>query len=260
MGTSGAYGGSNSQSWSQAHDAVGSLPASGPASAQQVAQTIQQVAVAVHRLFPAPRTSTTYDYEPSGLLGRRSGSDGSITSGRSRASGGGMSSSNAARGGAALWAGHAAASGNQADLDALGVGLRLEDMRDLSQRDRCRYILDKVLGAPGSPDEEVLRRASLEALKELAADPNRDIEDSVTTFMSAYIYESALVELTSHKASQKLTPDQVLKHEKDLRQYIRGHAKYSGVTDGPRISAKSFMNKVAEFRDKALNFLRKAIR
>ena len=106
----------------------------------------------------------------------------------------------------------------------------------------------------------MLRRASLEALKELAADPNRDIEDSVTTFMSAYIYESALVELTSHKASQKLTPDQVLKHEKDLRQYIRGHAKYSGVTDGPRISAKSFMNKVAEFRDKALNFLRKAIR
>lgn len=258
MGTSGAYGGSNAQSWSQAQDAVAALPANGPASPQQVHQAVQQLAAAVHRLFPAPRTATTYTHEPSALLGRPTRTDGAQTGGRTRSSGGGMSSANAARGGAVVWAGHALNNGSQADLDALGVGLRLADMQALTQSERCRYILDKVLGPPGSPDEEVLRRASLAALKELAADPTRTTEESITAFMSAYIYESALVELTSHKASLKLTPDQVLKHEKDLKDYIRVHAKYSGVTDGPRVSAKSFMNRVAEFRDKALNFLRKA--
>lgn len=259
MGTSGAYGGSGSQSWGDAHDAVSALPASGPATTTQVATTVQQIATAVHRLFPTPRTPTIYNYDPGALLGRRTAADGSPSSGRSRRSGGGMSSSNAARGGAAVYAGHAALAGSQADLDALGVGLRLEDMRDMSINDRCNYILDKVLGAPGSPDEEVLRRAALEALKELSLDPTRSTEDSVTAFMSAYIYQTALVELTSHKASLKLTPDQVLKHEKDLKQYIRGTAKYSGVTDGPRIGVKALMNKVAEYRDKALGFLRKAI-
>ena len=259
MGTSGAYGGSGSQSWGNAHDAISALPAAGPATPTQVATTVQQIATAVHRLFPTPRTPTTYNYDPGALLGRRTASDGSPSSGRSRRSGGGTSSSNAARGGAAVYAGHAALAGSQADLDALGVGLRLEDMRDMSINDRCNYILDKVLGAPGSPDEEVLRRAALEALKELSLDPTRSTEDSITAFMSAYIYQTALVELTSHKASLKLTPDQVLKHENDLKQYIRGTAKYSGVTEGPRIGVKALMNKVAEYRDKALGFLRKAI-
>lgn len=258
MGTSGAYGGSGSQSWGDAHDAVSALPASGPLTPTQLATTVQQIATAVHRLFPTPRTKT-YNYEPGAILGRQTGPDGSPSSGRSRRSGGGMSSSNAARGGAAVYAGHAARAGSQAELDALGVGLRLEDMRDMSINSRCNYILDKVLGAPGSPDEEVLRRAALEALKELSLDPTRSTEDSITAFMSAYIYQTALVELTSHKASLKLTPDQVLKHEKDLKQYIRGTAKYSGISDGPRIGVKALMNRVAEYRDKALGFLRTAI-
>jgi hypothetical protein len=259
MGTSGAYGGSGSQSWGDAHDAVTTLPATGTPTPTQVATAVKQIADAVHRLFPAPRTATTYDYDPGTLLGRRTTAAGSPTSGQTRRTGGGMSSANAARGGAAVWAGHAALSGSQADLDALGVGLRLEDMRDMSANDRCTYILDKVLGAPGTPDDEALRRAALEALKELALDPTRSPEASITAFMSAYIYQTALVELTSHKASLKLTPDQVLKHEKALKQYIRGTAKYSGVIDGPQIGVRGLMNKVAEFRDKALGWLRKVI-
>lgn len=257
MGTSGAYGGSGSQSWGDAHDGLADLPATGPTSDAQVGGVVEQIAAAIQRQFSSLRSPSTTDFNPSALLGRRTASDGSVTSGRSRSTGGGMSSSSSARGAAAIWAGHAFNSGNQDDLDQLGVGLRLEDMREMSESGRCSYILDAILGAPGSLDEEVLRRASLDALKELMRNPGQSVDESVSAFMSAYVYQTALVELTSQKASHKLTADQVLRHEKTLKQYIKGHVKYSGITDGPRISGRTFLKKVAEFCDRALNFLKK---
>lgn len=255
MGTSGAYGGSGSQSWGAAQDSVAGLPATGPASSAQVAVTVSQIAAAIARQFPTSQVAP--NYVPSSLLGRSTSRPGTVTSGTSRSTSGGMSAGASARGAAALWAGHAALDGSQSDLDALGLGLRLEALRDLSDSDRCQYILDQVLGAPGSLDEEVLRRAALDALKDLMRQPGRTIEDSVSAFMSAYVYETALVELTSHKASLKLTPDQVLAHEKRLKDYIGKHVKFSGVTEGPRISVSRFLQTVGEYRDKVLNFLRK---
>lgn len=255
MGTSGAYGGSGSQSWGDAHDAVGSLPATGPPTTTQVAATVAQIAKAIQKQFPTSKAPQ--DYSPSGLLGPRSAGSGTVSSGHSRSSGGGLSSRNSARGAATVWAGHAYLSGDQAELDALGVGLRLDDMKDMSETERCRYILDAVLGAPGSLDEEILRRASLDALKDLMRQSGTTIDESVAAFMSAYVYQTTLVELTSHKASMKLTVSQVLSHEKTLKQYIKSNVKFSGAADGARLTGSAFLKKVGEFRDKALGFLRK---
>jgi hypothetical protein len=256
MGTSGAYGGSGSKPWREAHDAVANMPTNRPPRSS-VQQAVQQIATAIEKQNPGLRRRPAANaYTPETLFSRGGTSGTSSSGGSRRGSGGGFSGSNAARGAAVIGAGHALLGGSQADLDALGVGLRLQDMDGLSVREQCQYILDKVLGAPGSLDEEILRRAALDALKQLLTNQTQTPDESVSAFMAEYVYQTTLVQLTSVKASKKLTPAQVLKQERHLKQWIRKTVKFSGVVDGPRLSVRALMAKAGDFCNRALNLLK----
>lgn len=255
MGTSGAYGGSGSSPWKDAHDAVANIPATSPTQ-QQVDKVLQSIGHALIKQNPATKGPGRNLYTPQILLGRQGGT-GSVRSGGGASRGGTVSGRSTARGLAAVGAGYAYGQRDQAALDELGVGLRLADMEEMSTSQRCRYILDKVLGAPGSLEEQVLRRASLEALKVLAADKDATPDRAVEAFLAEYVYQAALVELTSAKAAKRLTPDQVLAREKSLKQWIQKKVTFSGVVDGPRFSVRALMAKADTLRDKAISLLRK---
>lgn len=251
MGTSGAYGGSNSKNWKTAQDSVANLPSSQPASGDQIKQVAKQIAQALAKQNANRREPAGNTYSPESLLRGAGAFTGSGSSG-----GRTLSGANAARGLAVMGAGLAYGAGNQTALDELGCGLRLEEMRDLTARDRCKYILDKVLGEPGTPDEEILRRAAYDALKDLLTNDKQTPDEAVSAFMAQFVFQAALVELTSAKAAKRLKPEQIQQHEKSIKQWITKQVKFSGITDGTRLSVRSLMQRANEFRDRALALLR----
>jgi hypothetical protein len=254
VGTSGAYGGSGSKNWKNAQDSVAGLPDGKTPTETQVAQAVKQIAQALTRQNTLRKDPPGTRYTPEALLHRAG-----VASTGSRMSGGRiLSGSNTARGLAAVGAGLAYSQSSQAGLDELGCGLRLDEMKDLSARDRCKYILDKVLGEPGSPDEEIVRTAAYDALKDILISGKDAPDDAIAAFMAEFVFQSALVELTSAKAAKRLTPQKIRQQEKNIRQWIAKKVKYKGVIGGAGLSVRGLMQRANEFRDGALALLRGA--
>jgi len=78
----------------------------------------------------------------------------------------------------------------------------------------------------------------------------------VSAFLASYVYQTALIELTSAKAAKQLSVDQVLTQERNLKQWIEKQVKFSGVVDGPRLSPRALMARADQFRNRALDIMR----
>lgn len=239
MGTSGAYGGSGSTAWKQVHDLVGEMelipPPSNPSQnvpTSDVPGPGDLAAAIARALRLASQAPLTWTPTSAGRPSRGRGTTTSRGGSTSRGSGGARST--ASRAGAALTAGYAVASGDSRLLATADPTLRLDDLRSLSTEERCRVILDATLGPPGSPDDEVLRRASFEALVELSDGPVTDATpaDTVQVFAEHYLYELAIRELTADASTANRAVDEIIRLEHDLRDYIRETLRDHPVTSG----------------------------
>jgi hypothetical protein len=264
MGTQLSYGGSGTAPWENAaEDAAaldsaisgdGSQHAAGPGGDGEedgpgagdtvdslIANIIQAIESQDRRPIPgAPTSFTPTSVRPSGYSGGgsvRSGTSKFVSTPRS----GRSSSLSAARGAAAVAAGAALARGDASALRDLG--LDLEQLRSLSPREQQQRILDEILGAPGHPDDEALRRATHATLKAMATDPDMTQDAQIDYLLASYVYEQALVELTSQHANRELSKETVTKLDNRVKPYIFKKAKHQITGAGRYLSPALFIEK-----------------
>lgn len=268
MGTQLSYGGSGTAPWEDAADDTaaldavvsgdGSHPADGDTSDGEgasgdnsgddtvdslITNIIQAIEGQDRRPIPgAPTSYTPTSVRPSGYTGGgsvRSGTSKFVSTPRS----GRSSRQSAARGAAAVAAGAALARGDAGALRELG--LDLEQLRALSPREQQQRILDEILGAPGHPDDEALRRATHATLKAMAADPDMAQDAQIDYLLASYVYEQALVELTSQHAKRELSKEAVTKLDNRLKPYIFKKAKHQVSGASRYLSPALFIEKAA---------------
>ena len=204
------------------------------------------------RLMPWLRT-------PGGGTGGGGGSGG--TAGR-RTGGGrqGRGSSrevtrSAARGGTVLGAAHAVRRGDANYLQELGLDLgRLQSLSPLRQ---AAEILDAVLGEGSHPDEAALRRASLEALKEVLAAPEEPQPiDSIRLFVINFVFEQSLVELQRQMKEAGLTTTEAAEQEQKIKDYLTARAKSVDLPESGNLKPSDLKNASARLAKEVIKLLR----
>lgn len=254
MGTSGAYGGSNSTAWNAVREAWTGLDTDDPASQDPAddasnsdAQDDEVDSAAYDGLGRLLGQALTPGYSPAtppslpSLLARRPGSSGGAGAGGAGAASGGytgrsgtrtsrVAAQQAARGGAAVGAAYAY---RNRDAAALGqYGISLADLDGLSVRMRCAKLLDLVLGDAGHPDEAVVRRAAAQQVKRVL-DPTTDPPSAVEALrdlVGEITLQLGLVELKDQILAGRTTAESATKKENGLRSWIR--AKLRGLDLG----------------------------
>jgi len=265
VGTQLAFGGSGSAPWENAADDVtlldeivpppqsddGGAEDSGsdrnPQIDESIDRLIDHVITAIQAQEPR-RPSTLPPYSPGSVRPSRYTPGGTrVRSGTSKFVGtpraGRSAKLSAARGAAAVAAGAALARGDANTLAELG--LNLQQLQDLSPREQQQAILDEIIGAPGHPDDEALRRAAHATLKEIAANPELTQDDQIDYMLGAYVYEQALVELTSQHANRQLGRDIITKLERRMKPYIFKKAKHLVTGSSGYLSASQFIDRAA---------------
>lgn len=266
MGTQLSYGGSGAAPWENAADDTAALDTALSDDSSQLAEEnpsaddgipgdtaeddaidslisniIQALEGQDRRPIPgAPTSYTATSVRPSGYTGGgsvRSGTSKFVSTPRS----GRSASQSAARGAAAVAAGAALARGDAGALRDLG--LDLEQLRLLSPREQQQRILDEIIGAPGHPDDEALRRAAHATLKAMAVEPAMAQDAQIDYLLASYVYEQALVELTSQHAKRELSKEAVTKLDNRLKPYIFKKAKHQMSGDGRYLSPALFIEK-----------------
>ena len=161
----------------------------------------------------------------------------------------------AARGGAALGAAYAVRSGDAAYLEELG--LDLTRLRGLSPTRQCAEILDAVLGEGSHPDELALRKASLEALKDvLATDDPPDEATSLRSFVVSYVFELSLVELQQQVNDGALSPEDVAQKERIIRTYLKKRVQKLAIPSGEVIHPSDLRSRAAQLTKEVIKLLR----
>ncbi|WP_212834255.1 hypothetical protein [Catellatospora sp. TT07R-123] len=190
------------------------------------------------------------------LLPGRAGSGGGGSS-SSRTGGGGARnvSRQVGRGAAAIAGAQALRGGDAATLQELG--LDLDHLRSLpSARAQCAYIADAVLGAPSHPDEVALRAATMRTMAEvLKAKEDISLEDRVELFIENLAYEQVLVELTSQRRENTVTPQRAKQIEEDARKYLHAHIAAGRVTEKAKLTVQGFIEFASKLASKTFRVL-----
>lgn len=251
MGTSGAYGGSGSASWGQAHDVYaqdGIDPASRP---QEVVQAFARAMRRANRSTPAPGSYVAGRTGPS----RPDGSDGytrSRTTGAAGSSRRGLSRT-AARGAAAVAGAQAYRARDAGALANLGLDLAALDMLP-NDRARCAAISEQLLGAPVHPEDAALNAVSIQTMMEVlrSADPP-DSERLIEMFTANLAYEQALVELTSQQRRNPLPAAEAAKIERQAKKYIENKIRSAPTVPDRRLSPQSLIDKAVGLATRVLD-------
>lgn len=272
MGTSGSYGGSGSTQWSTAHDAFDALPdslapgagAGDPTDSQQqvLDAALQALAVALQKDDAEKGVAPAAGYPLSALVaslrgGGGAGGAGSGGAGPGRAGGGSSRQvlKGASRGAAAVAGAHALRNGNADQLRELG--LDLDELRGLPRRTQISRILQAVLGDAGHPDDAALRRATAQHVKDVILSPEPPSpEDSLRGLVALWIYELGLVELSSQKAHDSLTPQDVVRKQGWLRSWLQRRVRGIPIPDAKRMTVQEFSATAAKVTGEALRMLR----
>ena len=276
MGTQLSYGGSGSAPWdAAAADAAavdaasagsagtGETPtaqpdtpgATGDAVLDSLVGHIVQ-ALDAHERRPIPGAPTRYtpaSVRPSRYTGGgssvRSGTGKFVSTPKSSRS----TTQSIARGAAAVSAGSALA---RRDAVALrDLGLDLDELVALSPREQNQRILDELLGTPGHPDDEALRRAALATLKAVAQNPELTQDEQIDHLLGSYVYEQALVELTSSK-HRNFSKDALRTLDKSLKPYIFRRARHRASEGSRRLSPAHFIERATSLSAVVLKAIR----
>lgn len=253
MGTSGAYGGSGSQPWDAAHNAYNDAAAAdgpGPSDAQ-VQEFVNAFMQALAKTAgPAPGPSS---YPLASLRPQRTGGGGGGGGGSGSSAGGGGARNlgrQTARGAAAVAGASALRSGDRATLAELGLDLGHLDSLP-TPRAKCAYIVDTLLGAPSHPDDVALRAATLRTMVEIqkAEDPLTGGQQ-MELFLQHLVYEQVLVELTSQRRNDTVTPQRAKEVEDKAKKYLRASVKAMKLPQKANLTAQDFVTSAAALAHK----------
>jgi hypothetical protein len=258
MGTSGAYGGSDSAAWQRVRDEWAGLrpppadsngsggdadgdpppdhePAGDEAGYGTLMSAIAQAllgedAYARRPAVPSVPLTSVLARRGGGRRGTGAGGGSGGAGPAGGGSGGGRRiTSQAGRGGAAIGA---AAAYRDRDAAALAeYGLTLEELDALTPRMRCARILDVAIGQAGHPDEQAMREASLAQIKALVsgAPGAEDVSPlaAVRDFIEELSIRLGLIELRDRILANTMTAAQSRLRENGLRQWVK--AKVAGL-------------------------------
>ncbi|HYN35682.1 MAG TPA: hypothetical protein VEV82_01790, partial [Actinomycetota bacterium] len=262
MGTSGAWGGSNRQSWNHARElfdtAVGGEGVSGiPSLVQAVVDALIDEDPAA--LAPAtPSDEALLDLpgpvsvSSSGDGGGGGGGGGAVSGvsavGKGRAGGSSRRrvGRSAGRGGLALGAGYALRRGDAAALSELGLDLAA--LQGMSPREQRLALLNATLGDANHPDEFALRRAADEFLKEvLTSEPVPDPVELLRDFVAKLIHSLGIVELMRQLDKGAVDAQAAAKKEKQIAAWIKARLrKESFSVEGTLLSLREFQRTAAK--------------
>lgn len=286
MGTSGAYGGSNSAEWNEFREAWSDLgsgstetstgdpdPAQSPdylfeptQSASDLDRVGQALIDALWRDDPATRGKAVPTIPRPRIPGRRgAGAEGAGGAGAGQGSAGaGRSGSRstrqiiggAARGGATIGAAYALR-----DRDAQRLsdyGLSLAEFDSLSPRARISRLVTLMIGDDGHPDDRAIRQAATEQVKKIVATEGEPptATEAIKGFVSAYIFQLGLVELQDQITNGTLDGNEAVVRERMLRGWIDAKVRGLDIDASPALSANALHQAAADLAQRAVRVLR----
>ncbi|MEV0811111.1 hypothetical protein [Micromonospora sp. NPDC050200] len=255
MGTSGAYGGSGSNSWESVHDSYADMV--DPSSPAPTSPQVEKFVNALLKALASGSLTGSPGLIRSLLPSRGQGSAGAGSSSSSTGAGGGGRnvSRQVGRGAAAIAGAQALRTGDAATLRELG--LDLDHLRSLpGTRAQCVYIADAILGAPSHPDEVALKAATMRTMAELMkAQENTDLEDRVELFIENLAYEQVLVELTSQRRENITTPQRAQQIEERAKKYLHAHISAGGIAPKAKRTVQGLIDYASGLAAKAFRVL-----
>lgn len=286
MGTSGAYGGSNSAEWNDFRDAwsdlgLGNTGASAgdsdstqpsdqlfdsPQPASDLDRVGQALIDALWRDDPATRGKVVPTIPRPRVPGRRGagagGSGGAVAGGGSAGTGRAGSRSTrqviggASRGGATIGAAYALR-----DRDAQKLadyGLSLAEFDALSPRARISRLVTLMIGDDGHPDDRAIRQAATEQVKKILATDGEPptATEAIKGFVSAYIFQLGLVELQDQITNGTLDGNEAVVRERMLRGWIDAKLRGLDIDASPSLSANALHQAAADLAQRAIRVLR----
>ena len=255
MGTSGAYGGSGSQSWDAVHDSYADAATAGGGPSQ--AQIENFVNTFLTALATPRQAGSPTSFSLASLRLTRSAASGGGSSSSATSGGGGRNlGRQAARGAAAVAGAHALRSGNTAILTELG--LDIDHIKALPPgREQCTYIVNTLLGAPSHPDEVALAAATLRTMVEVQkAKQEMTAEQTMELFLQNLAYEQVLVELTSQRRTDSVSPQRAKQIEEKAKRYLRASVAALQLKDKAKITAQGFVDYAATLAGKVITVFR----
>jgi hypothetical protein len=284
MGTSGAWGASQTERWRQARELLDQLQDPGPPGPSDprpqpdtdpatdpppaAAELLDAIAAALAGDDPVAADPAGRPLPSLGaLLGpRRPGGGGTAVGGGSGGatpgSGGGGGRRQlgraAQRGGVAIGAAYALRRGDAAAL--ADVGLNLAELQAMSPRAQRMALLDAILGQPNHPDDVAVRRAADEQLREILTSPSGDDPDPLDLlrgFVSRLLHQVAVVELVDQLDRGAADPAVALRKERRLGEWIRARlARERFGATGALVALADFQRIAARLLATALSILR----
>lgn len=286
MGTSGAYGGSNSAEWNHFRDAWSDLGSGSAGTGKSDADPAQQsdqlfepaqpasdldrvgqaLIDALWRDDPAARGNVVPTIPRPHIPGRRgagAGGAGGVGAGGGSAGAGRSGSRStrqviggASRGGATIGAAYALR-----DRDARRLadyGLSLAEFDSLSPRARISRLVTLMIGDDGHPDDRAIRQAATEQVKKIVAmdgEPPTATE-AIKGFVSAYIFQLGLVELQDQILNGTLDGNEAVVRERLLRGWIDAKVRSLDIDASPALSANALHQSAADLAQRAIRVMR----
>ncbi|WAX55133.1 hypothetical protein M6B22_11230 [Jatrophihabitans cynanchi] len=257
MGTSGAYGGSGTASWDDAHDLYEQVAGGG--RRPPVEDLVKALTQALNKTQggppPAPGMYAAGQIRPS----RPAGTAGYTRSKSLTGGGGGRPglAGSAARGAAAVAGASAYRARDAQGLAELGLDMAALDALP-DDTARCEAIAQELLGVPTHPEDAALKSAAMETMLEaMEAAEEPDAERLVEMFTGNLTYEFALIELTSEHRKDPVPPSEAAKMEQEIKEYIA--SDISNPVDKPvgKLSKQGLIDKAARLAQDVLSIFRR---
>ena len=276
MGTSSSYKGSKSSSWKIARELFAELEASdstpanqdNPAVDNQDQSPAAQAAAAIAQAIINENTvkpGKHYNFSLSGILaGGGGGGGGAIRNqrqGKGNKGGGSTQGAvkRAAKGAVAIGAARAIRNGDSARLSELG--LNLEELRGLKPEQQCAKIADAIFGDTNTPDDAILKRATIEHMKEvLLAEVPLSLEDSIKGFLADLIFQLGLVEHKAANSEQQIPPSQLKNKEDQIEAWLKRKVQSLTLSNLDGLNNKRLANASAKLMEQTLAMARAALK
>lgn len=285
MGTSGAYGGSNSAEWNDFREAWSDLGSGTTGtgtdtgepdpsqSSDQIFEPTQPVSDldrvgqalidALWRDDPATRRNVVPTIPRPRVPGRRGAGAGGAGAGGGSAGAGRSGSRStrqviggASRGGATIGAAYALR-----DRDAQRLadyGLSLAEFDSLSPRARISRLVTLMIGDDGHPDDRAIRQAATEQVKKIVRTEGEPptATEAIKGFVSGYIFQLGLVELQDQITNGTLDGNEAVVRERMLRGWIDAKVRGLDIDASPALSANALHQAAADLAQRAVRVLR----